>query len=105
MEINKYNNAKIYCIKSANNNEMYIGSTCKKYLSSRLSQHRYDFINWIDGRRPYCSSFNVLCKDDTYIELLEAVNVNTGAELRALEKQYILNNINNVVNKYYLKGN
>ena len=103
MEINKYNNAKIYCIKSVNGDKMYIGSTCKKYLSSRLSQHNYDRINWLAGRRPYCSSFEVMGAD-SYIELLEAVNVNTGAELRALEKQYILNNINNVVNKYYVKN-
>ena len=104
MEINKYNNAKIYCIKSVEGDKMYIGSTCKKYLSSRLAQHRHALIKWLAGTYGYCSSFEVLGKD-SYIELLEAVNVNTGEELRALEKQYILNNINNVVNKYYLKGN
>ena len=37
--MNKYQNGKIYAIKSPNTEKIYIGSTTQKYLSSRLAQH------------------------------------------------------------------
>ena len=38
-----YGNSKIYKIWSPNGDNIYIGSTTKKYLSQRMVEHRCDY--------------------------------------------------------------
>ena len=99
---NKFNQAKIYSIQCLNSDKMYIGSTCKKYLNSRFSQHKYNFKKWMENKYNYCSVFDVLCTD-AYITLLEEVNVNTAEEMHEIEKRYIQQYRDRFVNRYYIK--
>ena len=57
---------KVYCISSNQTNQIYIGSTFKKYMSSRLSNHKYCFNNDLS----YCSSFEIVKYHDCYIAII-----------------------------------
>ena len=46
MEVNKYQQGKIYKLISSETDKIYIGSTCKKYLSQRLQDHKTDYKKW-----------------------------------------------------------
>ena len=43
MEINKYHNSKIYKLISDHTDKIYIGSTFKKYLTSRKAAHKSNY--------------------------------------------------------------
>ena len=59
---------KIYRIIDNTNDNVYIGKTKQKYLSSRLSQHKYDYnIN----NNNSCLSREIIKNDDYKIELIE----------------------------------
>lgn len=91
MEINKYNNSKIYAIRSLKGKEIYIGSTYEP-LSKRFSRHKSDYIRYINSKYSYCSSFDLFFKydiEDCYIELIENVNCSCKEELRKKEGEYI----------------
>lgn len=97
MEINKYCLGKIYTIRHIDTDKFYIGSTCQKYLSSRLAQHKSDYIN-----NHKCSSCKILFDigiDDCYIELLENYTCNNKEELNKREGELIRLHKDNVVNK------
>jgi hypothetical protein len=89
--INKYKNSKLYKIEPIiehDEEDIYIGSTCQPYLSSRMNQHRQLYkIN-----KNLC---NVKILFDKYgiencnIILLELVNVNSKEELLMREAHYI----------------
>ena len=85
-----YKQSKIYKITDDENN-IYIGSTTQKYLSSRLQQHKaHTKKNRI--------TTNKLVNPDTWnIQLLEQFECNDINELRTKERQYIENN--NCINK------
>jgi hypothetical protein len=89
-KINKYQNGKIYSIRSHNFDKYYIGSTCIR-LSQRLYTHekaRKDFIR--TGNKRHLTSCNiVLEKDNYYIELLENFPCNTKDELHKREGELI----------------
>ena len=71
-EINKYENGKIYKICSFQTDEVYIGSTTKKYLRQRLNQHKTDYKKFKEGRtQNQITSFKILEYDDADIILLE----------------------------------
>jgi hypothetical protein len=93
-----YSNGKIYKIVSYQTDKIYIGSTCQKYLSSRLQTHRYNFKSWKDGKFTYISAFEIMCYDDAEIILLENYPCETKYELEARERYYIVNEAN-AVNK------
>ena len=44
--MNKYNNAKIYAIKSNDNDKYYIGSTTQK-LCQRFATHKNKYKNYL----------------------------------------------------------
>ncbi len=71
---------KIYKIVDNTNGNIYIGKTEQKYLSSRLSIHRYDYKTGI-----YCSSCEILKNGDYDIELIEET------EDKTRERYWILN--------------
>jgi len=88
----KYGNIyKIYCNVT---NQIYIGSTTQN-LKSRLSQHKYFYKQYLNGKNIYYSSFEILKNNNYEIQLIEKCTLN---ELKIKEKFYIKYLIN-VVNK------
>ena len=86
---NKYQEGKVYAIKSHNSPLMYIGSTYRP-CSYRFSIHKYNYKQWLNNNnRNYQSPFDVLQFGDCYIEILEDVNCQTRHELEEREKHYI----------------
>ncbi len=94
---NKYENGKIYSIRSPNIELFYIGSTCQP-LSKRFYEHKRAFKS-----RTYKSdkmaSFNVIFWGDSYIELLENHPCKSREELLKREGEYIRKHWNEVYNK------
>jgi hypothetical protein len=79
--INKYQNAKIYCIRSPHTDKIYIGATC-----STLSKRFYDHKN---HNKTNTSSNIIIGSGDAYIELLEQCICNNKDELNKIEGEYI----------------
>jgi hypothetical protein len=79
-----YSKAKIYKIKPKGEHppeDEYIGSTTKKYLSSRMAGHKYSF-NCADGRGSSVDGlFNKYGLDECEIELIEEYSCKTKKEL------------------------
>ena len=97
----KYRYGKIYRISDNDNNECYIGSTCKYYLSSRMSMHRSKFKAYKEGEYGFCTVFKLFeqygvegCK----IELIEEYPCQSNAELLKRECEHI--KANTCVNKF-----
>lgn len=88
----KYGN--IYKISCNITNKIYIGSTTQP-LKSRLCQHLWFYNQYLQGKKQYYSSFEVLKNNDYEIKLIEKCPVN---ELKIKEKYYIKYLID-VVNK------
>ena len=87
-----YNNGKIYKIENTIDDEIYIGSTTKQYLSQRMVEHRSAFKSWKNGGYHNISVFEMFDKhgiENCFIVLLELVNCNTNDELKAREAFYI----------------
>jgi hypothetical protein len=69
--MNRYNNGKIYSIRSHQTDDVYIGSTCMP-LSKRFHGHKSSYKLQLVGKQPYeCSAFKLTKFDDCYIELVE----------------------------------
>ncbi|MDR3596478.1 GIY-YIG nuclease family protein [Clostridium sp.] len=98
----KYDNGKIYTIRSYQTDKYYIGSTCSS-LHKRLYQHRKDYERNLQGKSKYITSFEILQYDDAYIELLEEFECKSSCELHKREGEKIRENIDNVVNKQIAK--
>lgn len=92
--MSKFQNGKIYMIKSPSTNLFYIGSTYQKYLSNRFACHKY---------QSNISSKEIIKYNDAYIELLENFPCNNNIELRKREGHFINLNKENVVN-YQIAG-
>lgn len=84
MEANKYQQGKIYAIRSYQTDQIYIGSTCNK-LSKRLHYHRNDFKRYTNGKQHYVTSYEILKHPDHYIELIENFPCNDKNELNRRE--------------------
>jgi hypothetical protein len=82
MEINKYNNGKIYKLICNTTNLIYYGSTTQK-LSSRLAQHRNNNLT---------KSKEIIENNNYIIELVENYSCNSKKELEERERFYIENN-------------
>jgi hypothetical protein len=91
-----YSNGKIYKIESINgeDDDIYIGSTTKEYLSQRMNTHRQDYKRWKEGKCNKTTSYDLFNKygvSNCQIILLETVNANSKHELIAREQFYIKN--------------
>eukprot|EP01050_Picozoa_sp_SAG11_P040609 SAG11_NODE_17752_length_509_cov_372.278049_1_plen_102_part_01 len=84
-----YNNGKIYKIVCNITGLVYVGSTTKKYLSSRLAEHRSHYKAYISNKYHHVSAFKIIETGDYDIILLELVNCNTKDELHKRERYYI----------------
>ena len=82
-----YQNGKIYKIESLIGNCVYYGSTTKKYLSDRMSHHRYE-----SKHNAYTSSKKVLQYNDAKVYLVELYPCNSKNELNSREGWYIKHN-------------
>ena len=85
-----YTQAKIYKITNADGSKIYYGST-KMRLSQRLSQHRQHYNEYLQQKRNYITSFEVIKEPIFYIVLVESVNCNSREELFKRERHYIEN--------------
>jgi len=83
-----YQNGKIYKITSPNTEKVYIGSTCID-LDKRLKRHINDYKIYLEGKRRYITSFEIIKENDCEITLLENVNCNNKKELHLKERKYI----------------
>ena len=91
-----YAQSKIYQIKVNTDEEYlpYIGSTCKNYLSQRMSYHHQDYKKYKKNpeKYDYISSFILFDKfgfENCFIELLELVSCNCTDELKKKEREWI----------------
>lgn len=98
-KINKYQNGKIYVIRSPSTDNIYIGSTVEKYLSNRFGGHKSKYKYFINGNGHNITSFNLIKLGDSYIELLEAFPCNSKLELCKREGELIREHKLNCVNK------
>ena len=92
MSNNKYEKAKVYKIWSTQGDKIYVGSTCKEYLSQRMVSHRGDYNKWKKGTYGHITSFDLFEEygvKNCFIELLEGKCCNSKDELRQLEGKYI----------------
>ena len=83
-----YQNGKIYCIRSHQTDDIYIGSTTQK-LCVRMAGHRKDYKRFINNKTHYYTSFDLCKYDDAYIELLEEYKCNNKEELEKREGEII----------------
>lgn len=86
-----YGEGKIYKLWSPSTDKIYVGSTTKKYLSQRLSEHIQSLREYVSGKTTrWTTSFEILIRyDDVHIELLENYPCKTKDELRRKEGEYI----------------
>lgn len=100
-----YDNGKIYKIISDQSDKIYIGSTTKKYLSSRLASHVKNFKAWKKGSyNKYVSSYEILEYEDHKIILIESYPCKTRDELRSREQYWIEKFKDLCVNMYFAYG-
>ena len=83
-----YKQGKIYKIECNVTGLIYIGSTCKKKLSGRMSEHRSDYRKHMKGKKKYLSSFKVMENNDYNIILIEDFPCNSKDQLFARERYY-----------------
>ena len=86
--------------KITNDNLNYIGSTSQT-INQRLSKHKNNYKNFLNGKYRYCSSFEILKQNEKpfRIEMLEEIEYENRKDLFDLESKYI--NENNCVNIVY----
>jgi hypothetical protein len=84
----------IYCIKSPNNNNIYIGCT-KQPLNVRYSKHKYDSKHQHRIKPVHKMILDTGGFDNYQIEPLEELSCNTIQELRDYEKRIITDYRNN----------
>ena len=80
-------NFKIYKI-SNDEGKFYIGST-KNALTKRFSSHKSAFLRYLDGKRNYCSVFDVLMGTNSKIECIEELGKVSVKDARIKELHYI----------------
>jgi len=83
-----YKQGKIYCIRSHQTDDIYIGSTIET-LSRRLSGHRRTYKCSLNRKHNYVASFELIKYDDCYIELLEECPCDNRNQLERREGQLI----------------
>lgn len=83
-----YSTGKIYAIRSAQTDEIYIGST-KQPLCARMAEHRMTYKYYLMGKHRHTRSFDILKHGDGYIELLENFPCISKEELSKREGELI----------------
>jgi hypothetical protein len=91
--------SSVYKIINDVDDKVYVGSTCKEYLSQRLAAHKSDFRHWQRGKIGRVTSFDLIELDDVEIILLESYPCNSKDELTARERHWCDLNKELIVNK------
>ena len=86
-----YQQGKIYKIVCNTSGLVYIGSTCQKLLSQRLSEHVSNYKQYLIQKKNYISSYEVIEYGNYEIILVENCPCNTRDELYMRERFYIEN--------------
>tara|TARA_R110000782_G_scaffold175932_1_gene267047 strand:+ start:84 stop:704 length:621 start_codon:yes stop_codon:yes gene_type:complete len=95
---NRYQNAKIYQIRSHSSELVYIGATCEPTLARRFACHKSAYKRFLLDKSKYTTTSHVILDfGDAYIELIEKFPCDNRDELCKREGHYI--RINNCVNK------
>jgi len=100
MEMNKYEQGKLYKITDIGYTKCYIGSTCDRLLSQRMARHEEQFKRYSQGKANWSSSFNLFEEfgiENCKIELIEEYTCENRHQLSKREGFYIQNT--NCVNK------
>jgi hypothetical protein len=85
-----YKDGKVYRLDCLTTNKVYIGSTCCKNLSLRLSDHVSKFKRWKNGcRKNSTTSFQIIEHGNYKISLIELFPCDSKDELTARESHYI----------------
>ena len=97
---NKFQESKIYAIRSPHTEDQYIGSTARS-LIARFREHKTDWQNEKNGvtykGKGVCSSGLIIEKGDAYIVLLEAYPCKSRQELTLREGEWLAKE-KNVIN-------
>ena len=93
----KYQQGKVYCIKSPHTPNIYIGSTIRP-LSYRMSLHNYHYRKHTKGEHGNISSFDIIKFGDAYIELIENFPCANKEELEKREGEIIRESPNSINN-------
>ena len=95
-----YQNSKIYKLISNETENIYIGSTTRRYLCNRLADHKSSYKRYNDGKdKSRCQSFELLKLGDVKIILLENYPCNNKDELASREQYWIDQNKSLCINK------
>jgi hypothetical protein len=100
-----YQNGKIYKIENNVNNDVYIGSTAKQYLSQRMQTHKSNYVAFTKGLHTKSTVFDMFGNvgfNNCQIVLIESFPCNSKDELHARETHYIKNTI--CMNKVLANG-
>jgi len=84
-------NGKVYKIHDNTNGNDYYGSTTQQYLSNRLAGHRKAYKKYLEGKKPYTSSCDIIANEDYTISLVEDVACDNREQLFRRERYYIEN--------------
>ena len=79
-----YKKGVIYCIRSNENEDIYIGSTCVG-LSQRMAHHRGMYKQFLNGNGGNITSFQILKNQSAYIELIEEYPCDNRQQLEKRE--------------------
>lgn len=82
-----YERGKIYKIQSDQCKKVYVGSTCKQYLSQRMSTHRIHYRSNDKGKSS--TAFQILQYEDAAIILIEPYPCTNKKELLTRERYWI----------------
>ena len=96
-----YSKTKIYKIESHVGDKVYVGSTCKQYLSQRFQQHKTTYKQWKDGIGNKITSYDLFDEygiENCNIILIEEVPCTSKDAKNAREAHFIKEL--NCVNKY-----
>ena len=83
-----YSTGKIYAIRSAQTDEIYIGSTIQP-LCVRMAGHRLKYKYHLDGKKTGTMSYKIMQFGDAYIELIECYPCSCKEELNKREGELI----------------
>lgn len=97
-DLSRYENGKIYSIRSHQTDKYYIGSSCND-LCKRLFVHRSKYKKYLNDKCHYVSSYEIIKYDDHYIEVIEDYPCKSKRELEKregeLQRQYKNDIVNN----------
>lgn len=91
--MNKIKIGYVYCIRSHQTDQIYIGST-KQRLCNRIAKHRNHYKRYLNGKCNYITSFELLKHDDAYIEIISEHENLTKNELHKFEGETIRTTLN-----------